>query len=188
MVLSPWHTDQIAVIEALAKAAPAHMQVAVKEHRPMLGRRPGGFYRQIASNAPDHYSWNPDHSTFDLIEKAQLVAVITGTAAWEALLLRKPVLIVGDSPFLALGEGLVHETDLSQLPQAIEAALSLPPASDETLAFYLAASDAEAFDMPSSLLWGEYRSHASDRHRSVSAMIADRILDRSAIPTEPPNR
>ncbi len=187
MVLSPWHTDQVAVIEALAKAAPAHMQVAVKEHRPMLGRRPGGFYRQIAS-MPRVTLVDPALSTFDLIEKAQLVAVITGTAAWEALLLRKPVLIVGDSPFLALGEGLVHETDLSQFPQAIEAALSLPPASDQTLAFYLAASDAEAFDIPSSLLWGEYRSHTSDQRRSVSAMIADRIFDCSAIPTEPPSR
>ena len=187
MVLSPWHTDQIAVIEALAKAAPAHMQIVVKEHAPMLGRRPRGFYRQIA-RMPRVTLLNASHSTFELIGKSQLTAVITGTAAWEALLLRKPALIMGDSPFLVLGEGLVHETDLSQLPHAIQTALSLPPVSDETLSLYLAASESKSFEMPSSLLWGQYCSHASDQRRSISSLIAGRIHQFSTIDTHSEDR
>ena len=175
MVLSPWHTDQLSVIEALAKAAPAHMRVVVKEHSPMLGRRPRGFYRQIAK-MPRVALLGPSHSTFDLIEKAALTAVITGTAAWEALLLGKPVLIIGDSPFLCIGEGLVHETDLTRLPQAIRAALPLPPASGKTLALYIAAVESESFDMPWSLLWGNYLGQPAEQRSTAVAMISDRIF------------
>ena len=175
MVLSPWHTDQIAVIEALAMAVPAHMRTVVKEHAPMLGRRPRGFYRQLA-HMPRVTLLGPDHSTFHLIERAALTVVITGTAAWEALLLGKPVLIVGDSPFLIIGEGLVHEPDLTRLPLAISAALRLPPASDRTLALYIAAAESESFEMPRSLLWGIYLRHPEDERRRVVAMIADRIF------------
>ena len=176
MVLSPWHTDQIAVIEALANAAPAHMRIVVKKHAPMLGRRPRGFYRHIA-RMPRVTLLGPDHSTFDLIERSQLTAVITGTAAWEALLLGKQVLIVGDSPFLPIGEGFVYEPDLTRLPQAISAALTLPPASNNTLALYVAAAESESFDMPRSLLWENYMRQPADRRRAVAAMVADRIFD-----------
>ena len=179
MVLSPWHTDQIAVIESLAKAAPAHMQIVVKEHAPMLGRRPRGFYRQIA-RMPRVTLLGPNHSTFDLIEKSQLTAVITGTAAWEALLLGKPALIIGDSPFLPIGEGFVYERDLTRFPRAIESALATQPASDEILALYIAALQSEAFEFPMSLLWGDYGAHSAEQRHAVSIAIANgiaRILD-----------
>ena len=175
MVLSPWCTDQISVIEALAKSAPAHMRVVVKEHSPMLGRRSRGFYRRIA-RMPRVTLLGPEHSSFDLIEKASLTAVITGTAAWEAVLLGKPALIIGDSPFLSIGAGLVHERNLSRLPQAIEAALSSPLPSDETLILYIAATLEESFEMPSSLLWGDYDTHTADCRQTASAAIAKAIL------------
>ena len=142
----------------------------------MLGRRPRGFYRQIA-RMPRVTLLGPNHSTFDLIEKSQLTAVITGTAAWEALLLGKQVLIVGDSPFLPIGEGFAHEPDLTRLPQAISAALTLPPASNNTLALYIAAAESESFDMPRSLLWENYMRQPADRRRAVAAMVADRIFN-----------
>ena len=175
MVLSPWHTDQLAVVEALAKAAPASVQVVVKEHAPMLGRRPQGFYRQLAE-MPRVILLKPDHSTFDLVRKAALTAVITGTAAWEALLLGKPVLTIGDLPFLPIGAGILHQPDLTRLPQAISTALSLPPASDELLTLYIAAMQSESFEMPSSLLWGRYDSHPSDRRRTAAAAIGNEIV------------
>ena len=137
----------------------------------MLRLRPRGFYRQIA-NMPRVILLGPEHSSFDLIGKAKLTAVITGTSAWEALLLGKPALIIGDSPFLSIGEGFVHEPDLSLLPHAIKAALSSPPASDETLTLRIAATSTESFKTPSSLLWGYYEAHPADCRRTASAAIA----------------
>ena len=175
MVLSPCHTDQLAVIEALAKSAPANMHVVVKEHSPMLGLRPRGFYRQIEA-MPRVTLLGSRYSTFDLLMKAALTAVITGTAAWEAILLGRPALIIGHSPFLPIGEGFVFESDLTRLPWAIQKALSLPPASDDTLTLYIAALQSEAFDMPTSLLWGEYNRHSTEQRRAAAVSIARRII------------
>ena len=175
MVLSPWHTDQIAIIEALAKAAPAPMKIVVKEHSPMLGLRPRDFYRQI-TEMPRVILLSPHLSSFDLIRKANLTAVITGTAAWEAIVLGKPALIVGDSPFLSLGEGLIYESDLTRLPLAIRAALSLRPVSDDTLALYIAAVLSESFSMSSSLLWGNYSAHSSEQRNGVYEAIATSVV------------
>ncbi len=175
MVLSPWHTDQLAVIEALAKAVPTQMQLVVKEHAPMLGRRPRGFYRQIAK-MPRVTLLGPNHSTFELIKRAHVTAVITGTAAWEAIQLGKRALIVGDSPFLPIAEGIVHEQDLSRIHLAIRSLLSSPPASDRTLSLYIAAMLAESFDMPSTLLWGNYHTHSSELRNAGAIAIADEIV------------
>ena len=179
MVLSPWHTDQLAIIESVAKSAPAHFRIAVKEHAPMLGLRPRGYYRQIA-RMPRVTLLHPQHSSFDLIAKAALTVTITGTAAWEAILLGRPALIIGDSPFLPIGEGFVYERDLTRFPRAIESALATPPASDEILTLYIAALQSEAFELPMSLLWGDYGAHSADQRHAGSAAIANeiaRVLD-----------
>ena len=181
MVLSPWHTDQLAIIESVAKSAPAHFRIVVKEHAPMLGLRPRGYYRQIA-RMPRVTLLHPQHSSFDLIAKAALTVTITGTAAWEAILLGRPALIIGDSPFLPIGEGFVYERDLTRFPRAIESALATPPASDEILALYIAALQSEAFELPMSLLWGDYGAHSADQRHAGSAAIANeiaRVLDES---------
>jgi len=177
MVLSPWHTDQIGVIEALAKSAPAGMTVVVKEHFPMLGRRPKGFYKTI-SRIPRVVLLGPEHTGLSLIQKAKLTAVITGTAAWEAILLGKPALIIGDSPFLAIGQGAVHEPCLARLHQAIHKALAMPPAQDEALELYLAACLYESFDMDTSLLWGIYKDHPEEERRRAVDNIVTGIMKR----------
>lgn len=177
MVLSPWHTDQLGVIEALAKSAPAEMTVVVKEHAPMLGKRPRGFYETI-SRMPRVVLVGPETDSLSLIQQAALTVVITGTAAWEAVRLGRPALVIGDSPFLALGEGLVHEPCLAKLPGAIREALSMPPASDEAIELYLAVCLDESFEMPGSLLWGRYEEHGADDRQAAVKHVADGIMKR----------
>ena len=174
MVLSPWHTDQLTIIESVAKSAPAHFRIVVKEHAPMLGLRPRGYYRQIA-RMPRVTLLDPQCSSFDLITRAALTITITGTAAWEAMLLGRPALIIGNSPFLAIGEGFVYERDLTRFPRAIESALAILPASDEILALYIAALQSEAFELPTSLLWGDYGAHSADQRHAVSTIIANEV-------------
>jgi len=177
MVLSPWHTDQVGVIEALAKSAPAEMNVVVKEHAPMLGKRPRGFYEAIA-HMPRVVLLRPDNDSLSLVRQAALTVVITGTAAWEALLLGRPALVIGDSPFLALGEGLVHEPCLANLPRAIRQALCTPPATDEAIELYLAVCLDESFEMPSSLTWGNYQEHTADERENAVKHVVDGIMKR----------
>lgn len=177
MVMSPNHTDQVNVIEALAKAAPAGMLVVVKEHAPMLGKRPRHFYKTIAQ-IPRVVLLRPEHNGLSLIQKSSLTAVITGTAALEAILLKKPVLVMGDSPYLAIGEGTVFEPCLSKLVYTIPEAINTPPASDETLILYLAACFSESFELGGSLVWGTYEKYPAEKRQKAVKLIVDNLNKR----------
>ncbi|MCP1663166.1 hypothetical protein J2T61_001868 [Methanocalculus sp. AMF5] len=175
MVLSPMFTDQIQVIEALAKAAPPEYDIVVKEHAPMLGKRPKGFYKRI-KQIPRVTLIGPDYDGLDLIRKATLTVVITGTAAWEAIRLKRPAIVIGDSPYLAIGEGIIHSPCLNELPSKIIEALRQLPASDTNLTLYIAALFKESFEMKTSLLWGNYLEHSAEERTDVSRIIAQNIL------------
>lgn len=177
MVKSPWHTDQVSIIEALAKSMPAHLSLVVKEHRPMLGLRPKGFYEQI-SRMPRVVLLGPEHDGLALVRKAEVTAVITGTAAWEAMCLGKPALVIGTSPFLAIGEGAVQESCPERLPEAITRALSMPPASDEVLETYVAALFAESFELPISIYWGTPDEKDEPQRIDAAKRIATDLVTR----------
>lgn len=166
MVLSPYHTDQQNVIELLAKSVPPTMNVVVKEHFPMLGKRPKGFYERIQS-LPGVQLLSPFANGRSLMEGAHAICSITGTATLEAILLQKPTIVIGGGAALLIGEGFVRCTDLSRLPEAIERAMEIPPVSEERLVRFVAAVLEVTFDFPAGLLWG--RSEAVDSTRSEMA-------------------
>lgn len=177
MVISPPHTNQLAVIEALAKSVPLSRTLVVKEHITMLGRRPRGFYERIA-RLPGVMLVSPYANSRRLIAGAELTATITGTVAWEALLLRRPALVIGDSPFLSVGQGLVNWPDLSTLHEGYRAALSVPPADDESLALYVAAAMAESVEFPTGLFWGSVTPELVKENRALAEHLADELLRR----------
>lgn len=156
MVLSPMHTDQISVIEALSKSLFGDMILVVKDHLPMLGKRPKGFY-EVIQKIPRVILLNPFYDSLTLIKNSDGVAVITGTAAFEALLLKKKAIVIGDSPYLALGKGIIHETSLANLPHAVAQLDSIESVDDEILVKYLASAFSCSFTMKTSIVWGEYR-------------------------------
>lgn len=181
MVASPMHTDQMAIVEALSKSLPLGMDLVVKEHFPVLGQRPRGFYKRL-SRMPGVVLASPFESSLSLIQQAGLTCVITGTAAWEAILLRRPALIIGSLPFMAVKEGFVFCPDLSRLPQAVKKTLALPPASDETLELYVAALYHESFELPYGLydeVFGRGDQTMSDSRRNeILSKVAERMAER----------
>jgi hypothetical protein len=174
MLTAPMHTDQLSVIEALVKSLPTHMPLVVKEHIVMLGNRPKSFYRRLR-RMPTVILASPQENGLELVKKADLTCVITGTAAWEALLLRKPVLIVGATFFMPIGHGFVHCPDLSGLPTAVLEALKCPPVDDRLLELYVAALFKETFDMPSELIWSHQSEETVRRHPELVELLAQRI-------------
>ena len=98
MVLSPLMTNQLAVIELIAKNLPLNAVLVVKEHLPMLGRRPTNFYQQIR-RMPRVVLASPFTPSEKLIEKSKVTITITGTAAFEALNKGKSAVLLGEAPF-----------------------------------------------------------------------------------------
>ncbi|OGF31282.1 hypothetical protein A3H09_02285 [Candidatus Falkowbacteria bacterium RIFCSPLOWO2_12_FULL_45_13] len=94
--------SQILMIRVLAAALPAGWLLYVKEHPGQwlayglnyTDYRYPGYYRQIAGF--NNVQLIPVKSnSFDLINKSQAVAVVSGTAGWEAILRGKSALVFG---------------------------------------------------------------------------------------------
>jgi hypothetical protein len=102
MILAPEFVDQSLTIDLLAKSIPLSHKLYVKEHPAMIGRRPSGFYCRIRENVNVRLI-NPLAESMELSRSADLVTVITGTAGWEAVLMGRLVLTLGESFFSHLG-------------------------------------------------------------------------------------
>ena len=93
-VLSPEHSNQLATAVELALSLPADSILAVKEHPYQIGRRTTGTYETLAG-LPNVAFMNTDEPSIEIIKRANLVAVITSSAGYEAAVLGKPVIHFG---------------------------------------------------------------------------------------------
>jgi hypothetical protein len=152
MVLTPMVTNQLAVIETLAKALPVDMNLVVKEHIPMMGRRPPGFYETL-SGMPGVALVSPFSDQYELIRGAALTCTITGTAGLEAIILGRPVVLFGDAPYSVLNQGFVKATSWLDLPQRVAEALDIAPVDEERLERYVACLLGESLPVPSAMIW-----------------------------------
>ncbi len=174
-VMAPTLPNQLAVIEALSKSLPLDMTLVVKEHPTMVGRRPGGFYDAL-SRLPRCRLVDPAIPGVELVGKAALTCVISSTAAWEAMLLGRPALVLGDFPFAGLGEGLVSCSDFVELPSAVAKALAQSPAPERSLELFLAAVFRLGFRFPPDLLWGRVERRTVQRHPEIADAMAEGIV------------
>ncbi len=97
--------NQIEVVRTLALSLPAGMQLVVKEHPRAVGFRPLGYYRKLLE-IPNVLLADAATPSVSYLRYASLVAVITGNIGLEAVTLRKPVIVLG-------------ETDISELPDVM---------------------------------------------------------------------
>jgi hypothetical protein len=175
MLFAPYHTDQMNVIESLAKATPTSMKMVVKEHWPMVGLRPPEFYRRL-KRIPGVVLAHPKANSLSLILRADATVVLTSTAAWESLLLAKPAVVIGDTPFSIVRDRLSLCPELTALPRKLAEALRPEEFDDESLTRYVAAVLKLSFELPWSLLWGGATEADLAHHRSIATTIAQRML------------
>jgi len=97
-VCAPKYEKQLFYIDSWAKSLPADTALYVKEHYAVLGHRDPHFYIEM-QKYPNVVLIDPWESTRKLIENAVAVTTLTGTAGFEAMLLRKPVFLGGNIVF-----------------------------------------------------------------------------------------
>lgn len=175
LISAPFQANQTTIIEVLSKAIPLSSKLLIKEHPIMLGKRPRGFYKKIAS-MPNVVLIDPDTNSREVIEKSAAVATITGTVGLEALLLRKKVILMAPTPYMMIGEGFVHCQDLNNLPSDIALARSMAPASDESIEKYIAAIMKAGFYMPDELLW-KYSSKVFEQNTDLMNALSSHLFE-----------
>lgn len=136
LLLSPFDTNQIEIVKRLARSVTAGMYVYVKEHPQMTPFRPRSWYEEL-KKIPNVKLLRPELSSFDIIRASQLVAIITGSAGWEATILGKPVITFGEVFYNALPS--VARSDRPQdLPALVEKQLTHPIQDEPTVRFVAA--------------------------------------------------
>ncbi|MHA1538369.1 MAG: hypothetical protein ACTSUD_12500 [Alphaproteobacteria bacterium] len=152
---APEHTNQQAVVMAVSRELPAGVTLAVKEHTFAIGRRPAGFYEQIA--ALPNVRWVAlDEDPIALVSKAAVTITIAGTAAHEAAVLGRPAIVFGSRMSCAfLDHVMTVEADgdlRRHLCRVFDGDIDLGKAGDDG-ARYEAAVARATFDLGEAGAW-----------------------------------
>lgn len=110
LVCAQKYEKQLYFIDSWAKSLPADTVLYAKEHYTYLGNRPLSFYKSL-EKYPNVVLIDPWESSRNLILHAQAVTTLTGSAGFEAMLLRKPV-ILGGNIFFENAPGVVKVDDI----------------------------------------------------------------------------
>lgn len=134
---APFYSDQIYVIRQIARSLPIHYKLYIKEHPSMVDYRPRSFYKEL-KKIHNVKIINPAVSSFSIIPHAKLVAVITGSIGWEALMLKKPVISFGNQFYNALS--MVKKcVEIEKLPYLVKEQLENFVYKEEELISFISA-------------------------------------------------
>ena len=96
---------------------------------------------------------DPREPSFKFINKAEAVLTLTGTSGFEAVLLGKPAVFMGNFIYKFIKEGFVLHSDLSSLSKTLNNLDQIKPASDKTLVKLLASIKEVSIPFDGGLIW-----------------------------------
>lgn len=102
------HQNQIETVRRLAQSIPLNWRLVIKEHPRTVGYRKPDYYRKLLE-IPNVWFADPDTRPFFWLESASAVATVSGFVGFEALMVGKPVLVLGDASFSVLPETMVRK-------------------------------------------------------------------------------
>ena len=121
---SPFYSNQIALIENIARSIPIDLVLYVKEHpiqKTKLWRTIDDYKKILA--LPNVKLVHPSVNSQELISKSQGVIVINGSIGFEGLFYKKPIILFGDEYYDELSM-VTKIVSLTTLPDVINNALS----------------------------------------------------------------
>ncbi|MDO8264853.1 MAG: hypothetical protein Q7T34_00605, partial [Candidatus Parcubacteria bacterium] len=151
LLYAPFFTNQFSVAQTIAKALPVGFRLYVKDHPTMTGYRDKSFYEAL-KNIPNVRLIKSSADSISLVKNAKLITTITGTAGWEGIMLKKPVITFGSTFYNVLS--MVGKCGaLTQLPQLVKDALDNFQYSDKELINFMSALMESSTPLNYSRLW-----------------------------------
>lgn len=150
-LFAPFFTDQIYLIKLIARSLSVGCKLYVKEHPAMVVYRPRAYYQEL-KKIPNVKIINPAITSFEIIPQAKLVATISGTAGWEAILLKKPVITFGKIFYNQLSFVKNCQTP-EKLPFIVKEQIENFKHSEEELLRFISALFEESTEVPLGYLW-----------------------------------
>ena len=139
LVYGRYALNQIEVIRNIALSLPVGFKLAVKEHPVSIGYRPVGYYKKLLA-IPNVVLISSFTKSRVLVQGCKLVAVVSGSIGFEALVCRKPVIVIGNAPFQILPRTMIRAINgYPELAREIEDLLSTYALDEDALEKYVAA-------------------------------------------------
>lgn len=176
---NPMFYSQEAIVEMLDKACPPGVTLYIKEH-PYYA---GGVNKKMLAGLKKCKSvkvLDPSISSLEAIANAAVVIAINSTAGWEGILLKKPLIVLGN-PYYAYFKYAYTIDNINQLPKVLNEALckgeSIYNDADEWYKFlYSAAFSAHKGAM---VFYKNYMGLGKDlkdkRVRTISSSLESKI-------------
>jgi hypothetical protein len=128
-IRAPEYLDQCALIDYLCRVVPHTLKVVVKEHPALIGAVPYSRLRDLLERHDNLILLDPGINNYRVLGAADAIVTVNSKSGAEALLLGKPVLVLGDSFYRA--SVLAHRIDaLSLFPAAFARVLEQGGATD----------------------------------------------------------
>ena len=134
-VWAPFFSNQMWVVELLARCVPPTHRLLVKIHKSDVANYSDQQLRSLKS-LPGLEFVKPFADSRELVERADMVITIQGTMGLEAALLGKPTIVLGESPAV-LFPSVTAVGEIRHLPTLVRAKLeqSAPERSEIVAAF-----------------------------------------------------
>ena len=119
---SPEYLDQVATIDFLLRTIPDSHVLVVKEHPAQIGAIPAGRLFELARRFDNFILLPPQTNNYAVLGRADAVVSVNSKSGAEAVLLGKPVVVMGDAFYRSCP--LVFAADrLRDVPQRLREAL-----------------------------------------------------------------
>lgn len=148
LLTSPFYTNQIALIENIAKSLPLDYKLYVKEHplQKTKNWRSIDDYKSIMK-MPNVILLHPSTNNAEIIEKSTGVIAISGGTAFEAIFYKKPVILFGQEYYDCLP--MVTKIDsLTGLPETIHKAITSYIFDEKKLAIFMDVYHKNTINIP----------------------------------------
>ena len=177
LLLSPNWTDQLNLIKQIAQSLPLSFKLYVKEHPSMVGFRTRQYYREL-KKIPNVKLIHPNHDSHAIIKDAQLITTQTGTAGWEALMLKKPVITFGDVYYNALS--MVKKcTEIEKLAGLVKERLERFEWNEQELIHFISALLEDSRNIHLHKLWDKGLDSGSEQ--SSVALFCELLMQKIKI-------
>lgn len=152
MVTSPFYTNQITLVENIAKSIPIDYILYVKEHpvQKLKFWRPVNDYKKLI-NMPNVKFIHPSVSNHELLIQCQGVIAISGGTSFEAIFYKKPVILFADEYYDVLST-VTRIKSFKTLYNDISDALSNFKFNNNELDAFMQAFDKHSLSVPYHLI------------------------------------
>jgi len=135
------YMNQIETIRNIARSLPVGMKLIIKEHPRAIGYRSYGYYKKILE-IPNVILAHPNQEVRPIIQKSTIVITISGFVAFEAVLYKKPSLMLGGPrPFSILPDSMIcYNNNINELCNEIVSLIKNYKYKEDSLINYIAAT------------------------------------------------